>query len=106
MKIIVSTKYVMEHSVKCINLTFTCRNFYIEQDKIVFNNYISIPLEDIIRARAHINGYYSTLYDNEKTILIPTTCEKSYISTKLDNVKSILEEIKGSVIKWNWYYYL
>ena len=100
MRITIETKYLMQHSAASINITFTCRNFYIEQDKIVFNNYISIPLEDIITAKAIINCYQSTLYDNEKTILIPTTCEKSYISTKLDNVKSVLEEIKGSVIEW------
>lgn len=99
MKTIVTTKYLMEHSVKCINLAFTCRNFYIEQDKIVFDNYISIYLEDIITAKISVNGYDSTLYDNEKKKIIPTTCEKSYISTKLDNVKSVLEEIKGSVIE-------
>lgn len=99
MRITIDTKYLMQHSVTCISITFTCRNFYIEQDKIVFNNYISIPLEDIITAKAIINCYQSILYDNEKTILIPTTCEKSYISTKLDNVKSVLEEIKGSVIE-------
>lgn len=105
MKLIVTTKYIMEHSIKCINLAFTCRNFYIEQDKIVFNNYISILLEDIITAKAIINCYQSTLYDNEKKKVIPTTCKTSYISTKLDNVKNVLEEIKGSVIEWNWYYY-
>lgn len=99
MRITIDTKYLMQHSVTCISITFTCRNFYIEQDKIVFNNYISIPLEDIITAKAIINCYQSILYDNEKTILIPTTCEKSYISTKLDNVKRVLEEIKGSVMK-------
>lgn len=99
MKLIVTTKYLMQHSAKCINLAFTCKTFSIMKDIILFDNYISIPLEDIITAKVNINGYDSTLYDNEKTILIPTTCEKSYISTKLDNVKSVLEEIKGSVIE-------
>lgn len=99
MKTILTTKYIMEHSAKCINLAFTCKNFYIEQDKIVFNNHILIPLEDIITAKVNINGYNSTLYDNEKKKIIPTTCKTSYISTKLDNVKSVLEEIKGSVIE-------
>ena len=89
----------MQHSAASINITFTCRNFYIEKDKIVFDNHISIYLEDIITARVDINGYDSVLYDNEKKKIIPTTYEKSYISTKLDNVKNVLEEIKGSVIK-------
>lgn len=99
MRITIETKYIMEHSAKLINITFTCRNFYVEQDKIIFNNDTPILLNDIITAKVSINGYDSVLYDNEKTILIPTTCEKSYISTKLDNVKSVLKEIKGSVIE-------
>ena len=56
----------MQHSEASVNITFTCKNFYIEQDKIVFNNYISIPLEEIITAKAIINCYQSTLYNNEK----------------------------------------
>ena len=101
MRIIVTTKYLTQHSAKCINLAFTCKTFSIMKDIILFDNYISIPLEDIITTRANINGYDNTLYDNEKKKIIPTTCEKSYISTKLDNVKGVLEEIKGSVIEWN-----
>lgn len=99
MRITIETKYLMQHSAASINITFTCRNFYIKQDKIAFDNHILIYLEDIITAKVSVNGYDSVLYDNEKTILMPTTFNTNFIPTGIDNVKGVLEEIKGSVIK-------
>lgn len=99
MRITIETKYIMQHSAASINITFTCRNFYIEHDKIIFNNDTSILLNDIIKAKISVNGYDSTLYNNENRILIPTAFNTNFIPTKIDNVKSILEEIKGSVIE-------
>lgn len=99
MRVTIATKYLMQHSAASINITFTCRNFYIKQDKIVFDNYISIYLENIITAKVSVNGYDSVLYDNEKTVLIPTTFNTNFIPTEIDNVKGVLEEIKGSVIE-------
>ena len=99
MRVTIGTKYLMQHSATSISITFTCRSFYIEQDKIVFDNYISIYLEDIITAKVSVKGYDSVLYDNEKTVLIPTTFNTNFIPTEIDNVKGVLEEIKGSVIE-------
>ena len=48
MRTTIETKYLMQHSAASINITFTCRNFYIERDKIIFNNDTSILLNDII----------------------------------------------------------
>ena len=99
MRTTIETKDLMQHSATSINITFTCRKFYIKQDKFVFDNHISIYLEDIITAKISVNGYDSVLYDNEKTILTPTTFNTNFIPTEIDNVKSVLEEIKGSVIE-------
>ena len=99
MRTTIETKYLMQHSAASINITFTCRSFYIEKDKIIFNNDTSILLNDIITAKVSVNGYDSVLYDNEKTVLIPTTFNTNFIPTEIDNVKGVLEEIKGSVIE-------
>ena len=72
--------------------------FYIMKDKIVFDNYVSIALDDIIRVKAIINKYDSVLYDDEKKKVIPTKLDNNYISTKLDNIKNVLEEIKENVV--------
>ena len=98
MKIIIETRYAREHSAQLIVLSFTCRSFYITKDKIVFDNYIYIALGDVITAKALINKYDSVLYDDEKKKVIPTKLDNNYISTKLDNVKNVLEEIKENVV--------
>lgn len=98
MKIIIDTRYIKKHSAQSIVLSFTCRDFYIMKDKILFNNYVSIALDDIIRVKAIINKHDSTLYDDEKKKVIPTKLDNNYISAKLDNVKNVLEEIKENVV--------
>lgn len=98
MKIIIETRYMRKHSAQLIALSFTCKNFYIMKDKIVFNNYVSIALDDIIRVKALINKYDSVLYDDEKKKVIPTKLDNNYISAKLDNVKNVLKEIKENVV--------
>lgn len=97
MKIIIDTRYIRKHSIQSIVLSFTCRDFCIMKDKILFNNYVSIALDDVIRVKATINQYDSVLYDDEKKKVIPTKLDNNYISAKLDNVKNVLEEIKKSV---------
>lgn len=98
MEIIINTRYVRKHSAQLIALSFTCRSFYITKDKIVFDNYISIALNDVIIVKALINKYDSVLYDDEKKKVISTKLDNNYISTKLDNVKNVLEEIKENVV--------
>lgn len=100
MRITINMKYLMQHSATTISITFTCRSFYIEQNKIVFDNYLSIYLNDIITAKASIKNYDSVLYDNEKKKVISTTFSTNFIPTEIDNVKSVIEEIKRSVVKW------
>lgn len=100
MRIIIDTKYVKQNSATLISITFTCKSFYIEKDKIVFNNYVSINLNDVITVKATINGYDSTLYDDEKKNIISTIFSVSFIPTKIDNIKNVIEIIKRSVVKW------
>lgn len=98
MEVIIDTRYIKKHSVQPIVLSFTCKDFYIMKDKIVFDNYISIALDDIIRVKAIINKHDSILYDDEKKKVIPTKLDNNYISAKLDNVKNVLEKIKENVL--------
>lgn len=98
MEINIKSRYVRKHSAQLIVLSFKCRSFYITKDKILFDNYISIALDDVITVKALINKYDSVLYDDEKKKVIPTKLDHNYISTKLDNVKNALEEIKENVV--------
>lgn len=100
MRIIIDTKYVKQNSATLISIAFKCKTFYIEKNKIVFDEYISINLDDIIRAKANVNGYDSTLYNDEKKNIMSTIFNVSFIPTKIDNAKNIIEIIKRSVVKW------
>lgn len=99
MRITIDTKYIRKHSAQLISISFTCKDFYIMKDRIIFDRYTYVLLDDVITVKSIINGYQSTLYDNEKKKIILTSLDNKYIATKLDNVKSVLEEIKRSVIE-------